>query len=86
MTVFDPYTGTQKLYAPDPDPSLPAKRVPIERNPLSKPTISQQLPLDVIKYDLVENNELAAKLQEHIKRQQGLLQENPTVIYELALN
>lgn len=80
VTVFDPLTGRQKLYAPDPDPSLPTKRLPIEVNPLSKPTINQQLPPDVVKYDLLENNELSAKLQEHIKHQQELLQANPTVI------
>lgn len=79
VTVFDPFTGSQKLYAPDPDPSLPTKRLPIEVNPLSKPTINHQLPYDVVKYDLLENSELAAKLQEHIKKQQGLLQDNPTV-------
>lgn len=80
MTLVDPITGSQKLFAPDPDPSLPAKRLPIEINPLSKPSNGPtQLPLDVVKYDLVENNELAAKLQEHIKKQQGLLQAHPTV-------
>lgn len=78
VTLVDPVTGSQKLFAPDPDPSLPAKRLPIEINPLSKPSNGHQLPLDVVKYDLVENSELAAKLQEHIKKQQGLLQENPT--------
>lgn len=86
VTVFDPYTGRHKLYAPDPDPSLPAKRIPIEVNPLSKPSIGQQqLPLDVVKYDLVENSFLSAKLQEHIKKQQGLLQGNPTVGWQLNL-
>lgn len=79
LTIVDPFTGSQKLYAPDPDPSLPSKRLPIEVNPLSTPSNGQRLPLDVIKYDLLENNELAAKLQEHIKKQQGLLQDNPTV-------
>lgn len=80
LTIIDPFTGRQKLYAPDPDPSLPAKRLPIEVNPLSKPSNGgHHLPLDVIKYDLVENSELSAKLAEHIKKQQGLLQDNPTV-------
>lgn len=80
VTVYDPFTGSQKLYAPDPDPSLPTKRLPIEVNPLSKPSVAQSLPLDVVKYNLVEHNELSAKLQEHIKKQHGLFHENPTVI------
>lgn len=46
-TIHDLFSGQQKLYAPDPDPSLPAQGVRFTIDPFSRPSNNQPLPSDV---------------------------------------
>uniref|UniRef100_A0A1A9WC33 DUF4794 domain-containing protein n=1 Tax=Glossina brevipalpis TaxID=37001 RepID=A0A1A9WC33_9MUSC len=46
-TIVDSLTGSQKLYAPDPDPSLPVTHIEPATEPFNRPSISKPLPVDV---------------------------------------
>lgn len=48
QTLHNPFTGQQKLYAPDPDPSLPAARIRIANDIFSSPSNGKPLPFDVL--------------------------------------
>ncbi|XP_017956154.2 myb-like protein Q [Drosophila navojoa] len=46
-TIRDPISGSQKLFAPDPDPSLPTTKVKIATESFNTPSNNQPLPSDV---------------------------------------
>lgn len=46
-TIHDLFSGAQKLYAPDPDPSLPTHGVRFSTDPFSRPSNGNPLPSDV---------------------------------------
>ncbi|XP_055381275.1 uncharacterized protein LOC129611886 isoform X2 [Condylostylus longicornis] len=46
-TIVDPLSGKQKYFAPDPDPSLPTKKIRPATEPFNTPSNGQPLPLDV---------------------------------------
>ncbi|TMW44317.1 hypothetical protein DOY81_010604 [Sarcophaga bullata] len=47
QTVLDPVSGSQKLIAPDPDPSLPAAPVRPATEPFNTPSNGKPLPVDI---------------------------------------
>uniref|UniRef100_A0A1I8NNU6 Uncharacterized protein n=1 Tax=Stomoxys calcitrans TaxID=35570 RepID=A0A1I8NNU6_STOCA len=47
QTIVDPFSGSQKLYAPDPDPSLPAAQVRPAVEPFNTPSNGKPLPADI---------------------------------------
>ena len=47
QTVLDPLSGSQKLIAPDPDPSLPAAPVRPATEPFNTPSNGKPLPVDI---------------------------------------
>ncbi|XP_064547325.1 E3 ubiquitin-protein ligase RING2 homolog spat-3 [Drosophila montana] len=47
QTIRDPISGSQKLFAPDPDPSLPTSKVKVATESFNTPSNNQPLPSDV---------------------------------------
>ncbi|XP_017485821.1 PREDICTED: LOW QUALITY PROTEIN: putative uncharacterized protein DDB_G0271606 [Rhagoletis zephyria] len=47
QTIRDPLSGSQKLFAPDPDPSLPAAQLRPATEPFNQPSNGKPLPVDV---------------------------------------
>ncbi|KAH8417387.1 hypothetical protein KR222_010162, partial [Zaprionus bogoriensis] len=47
QTIRDPISGSQKLFAPDPDPSLPTSKVKIATESFNTPSNNKPLPADV---------------------------------------
>ncbi|EDW81535.1 uncharacterized protein Dwil_GK10970 [Drosophila willistoni] len=47
QTIRDPISGSQKLFAPDPDPSLPAAKLRQATEPFNTPSNNRPLPADV---------------------------------------
>ncbi|XP_060649285.1 putative uncharacterized protein DDB_G0271606 isoform X1 [Drosophila nasuta] len=47
QTIRDPISGSQKLFAPDPDPSLPTSKVKIATEAFNTPSNNKPLPTDV---------------------------------------
>uniref|UniRef100_W8C1X3 DUF4794 domain-containing protein n=1 Tax=Ceratitis capitata TaxID=7213 RepID=W8C1X3_CERCA len=47
QTIRDPLSGSQKLFAPDPDPSLPAAQLRPATEPYNQPSNGKPLPVDV---------------------------------------
>ncbi|XP_034484401.1 putative uncharacterized protein DDB_G0271606 [Drosophila innubila] len=47
QTIRDPISGSQKLFAPDPDPSLPTNKVKIATESFNTPSNNKPLPADV---------------------------------------
>ncbi|KAH8359470.1 hypothetical protein KR093_006964, partial [Drosophila rubida] len=47
QTIRDPISGSQKLFAPDPDPSLPTSKVKISTEAFNTPSNNNPLPTDV---------------------------------------
>lgn len=47
QTIHDPFSGQHKYFAPDPDPSLPSKRIQQANDHFSQPSNGNPLPLDV---------------------------------------
>lgn len=52
QTLHDPFTGQQKLYAPDPDPSLPSARIRFANDVFSTPSNGKPLPYDVLQSEI----------------------------------
>ncbi|XP_011205222.2 putative uncharacterized protein DDB_G0271606 isoform X2 [Bactrocera dorsalis] len=47
QTIRDPLSGSQKLFAPDPDPSLPVAQLRPATEPFNQPSNGKPLPVDV---------------------------------------
>ncbi|XP_055849836.1 putative uncharacterized protein DDB_G0271606 [Episyrphus balteatus] len=47
QTILDPFSGKQKLFAPDPDPSLPAATIRPATEPYNTPSNGKPLPADI---------------------------------------
>ncbi|XP_073818773.1 uncharacterized protein [Musca autumnalis] len=47
QTIVDTFSGSQKLYAPDPDPSLPAPQIRPAVEPFNTPSNGKPLPADI---------------------------------------
>ncbi|XP_037950964.1 myb-like protein P [Teleopsis dalmanni] len=47
QTILDPLSGSQKLFAPDPDPSLPTSKIRPAVEPFNQPSNNKPLPGDV---------------------------------------
>ncbi|KAM8704023.1 hypothetical protein ACLKA7_008613 [Drosophila subpalustris] len=77
QTIRDPISGSQKLFAPDPDPSLPTSKVKIATESFNTPSNNKQLPADV------QGNHLPAQPLVQIVGAQAAAQAQTVPIYPI---
>ncbi|XP_017058792.1 protein split ends [Drosophila ficusphila] len=73
QTIRDPISGSQKLFAPDPDPSLPTTKIRPATEPFNTPSNNKPLPADV------QSNHLPAQPLVQIVGAQAAAQTAPEI-------